>query len=221
MTDLTFTVRRLLVRDELVFKSIVRILHRQTRHNWLYMPDIDADLVVVGPAADVEACPDSMLAGRTVMDVGASELSHQPSTVNLRVGDVLAKLNGFGDRIVAERGPQPKVAPRVYDASRDEQYMLVRWPDWGLMQEDRAYLRVATVLATRPVCLHELAVKADAELALCVDFVRKLRSRDLIRITMPQSLAAIPTLAATSVDAPAPKDGSLWSRIRHRLGIAR
>jgi hypothetical protein len=227
--ELYYAVRRLKVRDELVLKSIVRILHGQTRHNWLYSPELTADLVIVGPAREVDDCPDSALVNCLIMSVGRSELSHQNSTVDLRVGDVLSRLNELGDQIVASRSNHrvAAAAQQQHDSSRDERYALVRWPDWALMQEDRSYLRIATVLAARPVGLRELANKADAEVALCVEFLRKLHERNLLRASMPVPELALapPPQSMQSQTAPAPqnaaRDGSLWSRIRSRLGIVR
>jgi hypothetical protein len=224
MIDLTFTVRRLLIRDELVLKSIIRILHGQTKHNWLYTPEFNADLVIVGPALVADDCPDSVLAGCVVMKVGASELAHQSSTVSLRVGDVLASLNGFGEQVVAARGTRPSASIQQHDSSRDEHYALLRWPDWALMQENRAYMRIATVLAARPVSLRELANKADAETALCVEFLRKLHERNLIRASTPAAVSVVKPSTPTQETKAAERsggEGSLWARIRNRLGIVR
>jgi hypothetical protein len=224
MSDLTYTVRRLLVRDELVLKSIVRILHGQTRHNWLYTPEINADLVVVGPALEVEDCPDSVLAGRVVLRLAVSELSHQASSVSMRVGDILARLNTLGEDIIAARSHTQTPSVPQHDASRDEQYALVRWPDWSLMQQDRAYMRIATVLAARPVGLYELANKADADMAVCHEFLLRLKERALLRIVTP-AVAAVaspqPRGAENRATMQPAKEVSLWARIRNRLGIAR
>jgi hypothetical protein len=232
MIDLTYTVRRLLVRDELVFKSIVRILHGQTRHNWLYTPEIDANLVVIGPAPDVEPCPDSLLEGKVLLKLGASELSHQYSTVAMQVGDILAKLNLHGEKILAARGTPLTARAQPQLASDYEHYALLRWPDWSIMQKDRLYMRIATVLAARPVGLHELANKADVDVQVCVEFLRLLNARNLIRSVAPAAAPAATSAhvngasslnrsASTAASEPSFKQPSLWGRIRSRLGIAR
>lgn len=220
MIELTYTIRRLLVRDELVFKSIVRILSGQTRHSWFYTPDMNADLVVVGPALNIEDCPDSVLVGKVLLELGTSGLSHQYSNVSMQVGDILARLNSLGEQILSGTGTQSAARATEPAVKDHECFALLRWPDWSLMQSDRAYMRIATVLAARPVGVHELANKADADVAVCVEFLRQLHARNLLRLVAPAVVHAPPPTPTAEV-AQNSKHPSLWGRIRNRLGISR
>ena len=236
IATLTFTTRYLVLRDELVLKSIVRILQGQTRHVWRYAPTFDADLLVVGHHLKTDDDCDALnLADRVMLTIKADASEQPTGNASLRVGDVLIELNRLGDIITESNGKRDLALISNGNSNPDRRFALNRWPDWKLLQGDPRYLRVATVLATRPLTMLELAQKSDCDLGTCNAFVGALDGCQLLRWEAGNE--------ASSIDAPLPSPakatgdtvrhvvsavqlsegdrakGTLWSHIRNRLGI--
>jgi nucleotide-binding universal stress UspA family protein len=103
LAEFTYTVRRLSIRDELVFKAVVRTLLGQTTQVWRYTDALDADLLVLGSeiaAAYIEPIPTPQRFKATLtvnaMDTGGEFHLSLP----LRVGEVKAMLNRLGSEIL-------------------------------------------------------------------------------------------------------------------------
>jgi hypothetical protein len=107
---LTFTVRKLAPRDELVFKSIVRALNSKMNNSWRYTDEMSADLLVLGAemlrpgAPDYEVVPED-IPGQTIIRIAAMpSVKNLHMTLPLRAGDVMHHLNLAGALIMVNRG---------------------------------------------------------------------------------------------------------------------
>lgn len=207
----TYTLRQLPLRDEVVFKSVIRVLQGKTRHTWLHSDDQDAaELVLLGdqlPAGAVSAGMEK-ISGRAVIHVSA----HGGSDFHglawpLRVADVIAQLDKAGDLIdgrvavspaspisrpaplaamqqaVHERQLQPApVQAQPAHVPADQRVSLSRWPEANLLQRDMRYIKLATVLTGKPVSIMELADRTHYPLQLCQSFVDALNAGALVRV---------------------------------------
>jgi len=228
--QLTYTIRELPMRDELVLKSIIRILHGQTRHDWQYIASPDADLLILGndsPGAEGTLDATSHH-GLTILRVGAGaapvrEDLHLP----LRVGDVLVELNRIGDFLSTERDLRNESLSGAPSGRETVEFVLLRWPDWSFLKQDPLFLRVATVLSTHPSTNYDLAAKAGVPIAVCEQFVNQLVSQGLINMKRSEATAVAATAAAATGspyisnkrDDAQGDSATLWSRIRRRLGL--
>lgn len=228
MQQLTYTIRELPMRDELVLKSIIRILHGQTRHDWQFTPSPDADLLILGNEAPQAAgtVAASSHHGLTVLRVGARAAAREDLHLPLRVGDVLVELNRIGDFLSTERDLRNESLQGAPAGREAVEFALLRWPDWSFLKQDPLFLRVATVLSTHPSTNHDLAAKAGVPLAVCEQFVNQLVSQGLINMKRtetpsPSAPGASPYISTSRSNDNAAQDDSatLWSRIRRRLGL--
>jgi hypothetical protein len=222
MSELTYTARRLALRDELVLKSIIRLLQGQTRHLWRYTDSLDADLLVLGVHENGdEAHEASTLEHRAVFHVKPDDHGHPAAPLPLRVGEVLVEFNRLGELIEAAKSSHALARHASDDESVHERIALLRWPDWSLLQQDSCYLRIATVLATRPLTQVELARKSGTDSMTCSAFIRALDLDGLLVRVAPDDIRGVPhATSATSTNAINPTKPTLWSRIRSRFGIA-
>jgi hypothetical protein len=91
------------IRDELVFKAVVRTLLGQTTQAWRYTDALDADLLVLGSelaAAYIEPIPtpERFKATLTISALDTGGKFHL--SLPLRVGEVKAMLNQLGNEIL-------------------------------------------------------------------------------------------------------------------------
>lgn len=107
---LTYTLRQLAPRDEIVFKSVVNVLHGKTRHQWQHTGAADADLVVLGSQGEARATP--VMPGHAVIQVFTDHSDHGPQALSLplRIADVIQCLDRAGDE-VRRQSPRPLAAP--------------------------------------------------------------------------------------------------------------
>lgn len=115
----TYTLRHLALRDEIVFRSVIRVLQGKTRHTWLHSDAQDAELVLLGdqlPGGEAPAASAGMekISGRAVIHVSThAGNDFQGLAWPLRIADVITQLDKAGDFIasrMAMAGSRPAAA---------------------------------------------------------------------------------------------------------------
>lgn len=229
---LSFSVEGLPPREELLLKSLVRLLDHRTHQHWAWKAG-QADLRVVGGQASVETGdsatavpvlaigqPDAQRGGHFLpLPLHADELEH---TLN-RLGAMVVHARGLG-----------LAAPDGHIAE-DEEFRLLRWPPAALL-ETPARVRLATLMTGRPTSLQLLRQRSGFAPQDCLDFLADLRRADLLESArQPASIAvgAAPIMlsAPSAPDSVLPADSrpqalardtvqpGLLARIRNRLGL--
>ena len=111
--ELSFTLRRLSIRDELVFKSVMRVLIAQTNQKWVYTDELDASVLVLGSeiaAAYIEPIPDKNLF-KAILTINALSTGGKfHLSLPLRVGEVKDMLNRIGAQLLGLAEPAPTAA---------------------------------------------------------------------------------------------------------------
>ena len=231
--NFTYTLRHLGPRDEIVFRSVIRVLHGKTRHSWLYLDHGTADLVLMGDQPADAASPSAVLTGQAVIHVNSAG-GHDLNALSwpIRTADLVTHMDLAGDQLArrceestaALSGAAPACAPQpAAPASRPlsaEQCMgLLRWPDAVLLQRDARFIKLATLLTGRPVKMAELMERSNCPLEVCQQFVEVLDSAGLLRMTHTPEAAALPAFkpAALTQQPARSESHGLLARIRLRL----
>lgn len=239
----TFTLRQLGQRDEIVLKSVIRLLQSKTMHTWLHCDDSNANLLLLG---------DQPKAGRASMGLtsGQQAVVHFNSAGRreanalawpIRTDELLRRLNEAGEQLGRRHqqpsaglpaGPaQQSAAPSGSSgASLLQRLSLLRWPDAALLQRDPRFTKLATMLTGRPVHLVDLAARSATPLDVCQGFADLLTAAGLLRVAEPAALAQTAgAQAGFATPSPRPPPTSptirpavqaprgLISRIRQRL----
>lgn len=200
---LSFSVEGLPARDELLFKSLVRLLDHRTHQHWAWQVE-DADLLVVGerpPIAPHDA------ADRTVPRLTLGE-TPPPQGLFLRLplhADALeGMLNRLGAMVIHARElGLPEARDRNERSGRGEEYRLLRWPSVALL-DTPVRMRLAAVLASRPASLQVLQQRSNASAHECADFIAALE-----RAGFAAGNGRTSTSASTGF-APSRSPESLW-----------
>lgn len=228
---LSFSVEGLPPREELLFKSLVRLLDHRTHQHWAWKID-RADLRVVGealsPGSENPAPPVPVLAvGQVDPQRGGHFL-----TLPLHADALEQTLNRLGAMVVHARGLGLAAAEAVL--ADDAEFRLLRWPPAALLEAPHR-IRLATLMTGRPTSLGVLRQRSGMGAQECLDFIADLRRSGLIENVADAAQAAPHTAAAASASAQSP-DGSqpepapsalardpvqpgLLARIRSRLGL--
>ena len=241
-----FSIEGLAPRDELLFKSLVRLLNHRTLHGWFYTPErgtapVDLRVVSDHPASSINPSPAPYFQG--VLTLSAVE-RFQPGVLMLPVrADLLEQqLNRLGQLIEttrrkcladaatanAEAAPgTPFRSSAAMTAPGERPFFLSRWPSTGLL-DSPARLRMATLLVGKSMTLAELARKTGQPLPLCSAFLDDLRRANLLTDGIalhgirPAAAKANPhtdAVLATNAPGSPPVSRGLLSRIRSRLGL--
>lgn len=237
-----FSIEGLVPRDELLFKSLVRLLNHRTQHGWFYTPEQGAELIDLRVVSDTLASSINPLPSpyfQGVLKLSAVERS-APGVLMLPVrADLLElQLNRLGQLIETTRrqlfavtaatAPATLAQPvRATAAATDRTVLLSCWPPSNLVKSP-ARLRMATILVGRPTTLAELARKTGQPLPLCIEFLDDLRRANLLTnvsvskdIHLPAANAnqQIKVVPAANGPGSVPVSRGLLSRIRSRLGL--
>ncbi len=219
---LSFSVEGLPPREELLFRSLVRLLDHRTHQHWAWKAGA-ADLRVVGEPATATATDDPPAKAVPVLAVGHVDPQRGGHFLALPLhADVLEHtLNQLGAMVVHARGlglasPDRHIGP-------DEEFRLLRWPPAALL-EAPVRIRLATLMTGRPTTLALLQQRSGLAQQDCLDFLIDLRRADLLENTRPAE-APLPTPDAAATDSrpagPARElvQPGLLARIRNRLGL--
>ncbi|MFV0676445.1 hypothetical protein [Variovorax sp. tm] len=172
---LSFSVEGLPARDELLFKSLVRLLDHRTHQHWDWQVQ-DADLRVVGDK--LSAPPEQDPAERPVplLTIGDTPPPHGPFLrLPLQADALEAMLNRLGAMLVHARelGLAAASRSRSEQVARGEEYRLLRWPSSTLLDTSMR-MKLATLLATRPATPQALQQRSGASARECADFISML-----------------------------------------------
>jgi hypothetical protein len=207
--NLSLRMEGVAAHDELLFKSLVRLLSYRTEHNWTFATD-KVDLRVIGEET-TQSPPNAGPA--SILWVGHSKLHRTPFLhLPIHANELELLLNTLGGNILA----QQKTAHQPSSFLRDELFMLQRWPPVSLLGSP-ARIRLATLMTGQPISMNTLVLRSGATAQDCEMFCQELdRAGVLQRHGAPaqpqRDMNEAPALKATP-------DMSLLSRIRRRLGI--
>lgn len=233
---LSFSVEGLPPREELLFKSLVRLLDHRTHQHWDWKAG-EADLRVVGEqlhaAADAPSVP-VLAVGQVDPQRGGHFLAlplHADAleqTLN-RLGAMVVHARGLG-LVAAEAGP-----------GEDDAFRLLRWPPAALLEAPHR-IRLATLMTGRPTSLGVLRQRSGLATQDCLDFIADLRRSGLLENVpaaapsgsfansifpsslFPDSLlpGSTPPDSRPAASRPALRETvqpGLLARIRNRLGL--
>lgn len=224
---LSFSVEGLPPREELLFKSLVRLLDHRTHQHWAWKID-RADLRVVGealpPGSENPTQPVPVLAvGQVDPQRGGHFLA-----LPLHADALEQTLNRLGAMVVHARGLGLAAAEAVL--ADDAEFRLLRWPPAALLEAPHR-IRLATLMTGRPTSLGVLRQRSGMAAQECLDFIADLRRSGLIEnvpdAAHPALHTAAPAQAAEGAQPePAPPapvrdpvQPGLLARIRSRLGL--
>jgi hypothetical protein len=234
---LSFSVDGLQARDELLFKSLVRLLDHRTHQHWTWRVE-DADLRVVGDRFPV--APDESADAIPRLTLGETPPARGPFLRLPLHADALEEmLNRLGAMVIHAREIGLSSArDRNERGGRDEEYRLLRWPSAALL-DTPVRMKLAALLASRPASLRALQQRSNAGAQECADFIAALERSGFAagsgrggagtgfaasrvpESTWPDSQA--PSSANASAPAPGTARGvvepGLLARIRSRLGL--
>jgi hypothetical protein len=229
---LSFSVEGLPPREELLFKSLVRLLDHRTHQHWAWKVH-GADLRVVGqaPSADNESPAPPVVPVLAVGQVDPQRGGHFLA-LPLHADALEQTLNRLGAMVVHARDLGLVAAEAVL--ADDAQFRLLRWPPAALLEAPHR-IRLATLMTGRPTTLGVLRQRSGMGAQECLDFVADLRRSGLLENVFEAAPASqhapaqaegsprdtVPPTAPTAPPAPVrdPVQPGLLARIRSRLGL--
>ncbi|MFM9926602.1 hypothetical protein VLK31_26700 [Variovorax sp. H27-G14] len=240
---LSFSVEGLPPREELLFKSLVRLLDHRTHQHWAWKTD-RADLRVVGQEVpsthDGPTQPQHQPQPQPVPVLAVGQADAQRGghflALPLHAEELEQTLNRLGAMVVHARGLG--LAATEATLADDEQFRLLRWPPAALLEAPHR-IRLATLMTGRPTSLGVLRQRSGLAPQDCLDFIADLRRSGLLESVREAALAAQAALAAPNAPAPSaggsqpdstatatppapthhPVQPGLLARIRSRLGL--
>ena len=220
--QLRFGILGLPAREEMLFKSFVRLLDNRSLHQWHYLPQM-ADLWVVAPGIAPPGQGSISSERRQVLIVGDTNDS---TTTHIKLPlaplNIEAALNQLGSKILSSRVviDKPNTAQ-----SYPESYRLTRWPRVNLLGT-KERMRMATLLLGKPLTINQLADYSFFSVAVCESFVQDLKATGLVQVIQIQSIptdANGATIAAHLSTEPltgkASAPSGLFARIRNALAL--
>ena len=217
----SYCIAGLPAREELVFKSLVRLLSHRGRFEWLYSPTT-SELRVVADGSKLEPQNTQQVLTLGVRDIEQVAYLCMP----LRAAELEAELERLGALISPARRlqatPDSVGSITVSALPQIEPMRMVRWPPSSLLGQP-GHMRLATLMTGRSMTVHVLAQKSGETLAVCTAFFDDLKKANLlvnainvqtIQAWEPNSNAS-PGLKPIQIAAPP----GLLARIRTRLGL--
>ena len=206
----TYSLDGLPEREALVFKSMVRLLGHRTKDAWSYSPS-SAELHVVADNMSVFALQSTL--ARQVLTLGVGNVKRQSYLrLPLHANELEAELNRLGALIFPMDGACSTLPEIPFETMP---MRMVRWPPAGLLTTTTR-VRLATLMAGKPLTLGELQQRSKENLATCTAFFADLRQSNLL--TPVAALAA--SKAAQLQTSKKPVQPGLLTRIRMRLGLS-
>lgn len=241
--SLGFSVEGLSARDELLVKSLVRLLGHRTLQQWVFQANpIQASLRIL----DAETAPAQVgfPSAAPVLLVGRSDPGRGPFLRLPPHADEFERiLNQLGAEILQARVQEPaeqELAPAESRPVGGGSFRLLRWPP-AVMLGTPWRTKLATLMVGQALPIDLLHQRSGVSLAECTAFMRELQQAGLLReavasgvVVAPASQAPAPVISAptTSVEVvvqplvpflptvAAPKaPPGLLARIRARLGF--
>ena len=207
-------------REVLVFKSMVRLLGHRTHCQWVYSP-FSTELRVMADGLPTASSTQSPLV-QQVLTLGAGNVQRQSYLrLPLHANELEDELNRLGVLIA----PVMKASTTLtFEFDEATPMRMLRWPPAGLLTTT-THMRLATLMAGKPLTLLELQQRSGVNMASCMAFFNGLRHLDLL---VPATGLSLPTAAAMQAAASKmhpqivtnPVQASLFTRIRMRLGLS-
>lgn len=224
-STLTFCVEGLPAREELLFKSFVRLLDHLTHQQWSYQPataNQRIDLLVVADGVAPTQYQNAGQSPQAVLRLGSSGANgHGYLSWPLKPGALEVELNRLGGLSIRQCGVPHVQAlftgaatggPTVIDTSKDSMRLL-QWPPARLLA-GVGRMRLATLLTGKAMRLDELVRRSALSLEICQAFVLDLQRANLLTSPSNFMKPIHPQPVLQTVTQP-----GLFDRIRMRLGI--
>lgn len=225
---LSYSVEGLPHREEVLLKSLIRLLDHRTHQNWSWKAE-QADLRVVGEQVAIAAAP--LQPPVPTLTVAHADPQRGPFlALPLHTDALEVVLNRLGAMVVHARGLG--LAATEIPIGEHEEFRMLRWPPAAVL-EAPIRLRLATLMSNRPASVLSLQQRSPATRQECADFLADLRRAGLLE--RPGAAPASPgapgaLVAASAPDSvfpdsrfPAPTRDNvqpgLLARIRNRLGL--
>lgn len=224
-----FSVEGLLDREVLVFKSMVRLLGHRTNYAWVYSP-VSTELRVVAEGWPLPGASPSIF--QQVLVLGHTNAKqHGYLCMPLHACELEVELNRLGALIA----PANRALGTCQSLPVNNTPMrMLRWPPACVLTTSMR-IRMATVMAGKPLTLQELQRRSGENLAVCAAFFEDLQRLDLLVPAGTPAAGTEATVAQPVVDAANKAPGqtvseptvvkkipiqpSLLNRIRMRLGL--
>jgi hypothetical protein len=230
-------------RDEIVFKSIVRLLKSRLETEWRHelfehlpvgtLPNIVFTNVEAWEARGRPSPPERCRLSFVTRARSAIELPKDVLRFPPRADDVLLMLRFLGrvhDAAVPTPTPAtttatdnaPPVAhtpqtPQTSVSNDTVRYRLTRWPPVSQL-DSAASIRIATALSASSIGLAHLSAVTGQPKDVCVRFIERLNVQGLIEASGVATQPAEAARAAAESNA-APVTLGLFQRIRQKLGL--
>lgn len=238
---LGFSVEGLSARDELLVKSLVRLLGHRTLQQWVFQANpAEAALHIL----DAEAVPaqGGLPARAPVLLVGRTDPGRGPFLRLPPHADEFERiLNQLGTQILQVRvqvAAEPESAPAESQPVGSGSFRLLRWPPAAMLGIPWR-TKLATLMVGQALPIDLLHQRSGVALAECAAFVRELQRAGLLREVVAPGVAVaqapqVPVLVTAATGSvefvrslapslstiPAPKaPPGLLARIRARLGF--
>jgi hypothetical protein len=212
---LNLTIEGLAARDELLLKSLIRLLDHRTHQQWSFTAQ-RFDLKVEGEGFSATHASNTDPAVPVLRIGRERQQGDHFLNLPLHADELEQMLNRIGAQIVDTRHVAPDRGAAL-PALNDQEFQLKRWPPAPLLAGS-GHLALATLLASRPTTLAELQQRSGAARSVCVAFVSELQRAELLHVRASRAAAGHP--AATPQPAmPVTAPPSLFARIRRALGL--
>lgn len=224
---LTFGVDGLSARDEMLFKTFVRMLDHLTHQQWRYQaatPNQSVDLLVLAEGSKPAAYPSPQPQVLWLSKEGTRLTGFLPWP--LRPEPLEAELNRLGglaiERLGRNRGPALFTgAATGTPIPRGVPIKLMRLQQWppAKLLTGSGRMRLATLLTGKAMCLDELVYRSALPVPQCEAFVKDLQRAGLLM--EPEVIFKPARLQDTAESAPpsAAAPQSFFAKIRKRLGL--
>ena len=229
VTPLRYSIKGLELRDEILLKSLIRLLSHRTEHQWLGATE-QAHLEITGSSAN-PACglheDNAQQPTRLIMAHDAPPEAQHFLRLPLHVNELELKLNQLG-RLIAQAptllcNATPSTTPASAAASSPT-YRLQRWPHAFLLTSSER-LKLASLLTVRPLSLAALQERSGQTRQACEGFLHDLQSAGFLQssVAFPATPQALSQAAPQAMSAPVQQRAAvplgLLARIRQRLGL--
>lgn len=216
---LSFSIEGLPAREELLLKSLVRLLDHRTHQHWSWKVEL-ADVRIVGDQVHT-ADENHPTKAAPVLHVGHVDPQRGHFLpLPLHTDMLESALNRLGALVLHARGLG--IASSEEPWTDGEEFRLSQWPPAALL-ETPTRMKLAAMLTGKPTSLAALRQRSAATTKDCTDFLDDLKAAGLIEIAVSgmTPLEGVHTLDAKAPDPqarPAVQPG-LLARIRSRLGL--
>lgn len=244
VTTLRYSIQGLEPRDEILLKSLIRLLSHRTEHQWVCATG-QAHLEVMGNPPDPasgQPQDEAQQATRLIMAHAAPPETQHFLRLPLHVNELELKLNQLGrliakaptllcnatpatTRTLAQVSPPDATPPTTpATAAPAPTYRLQRWPHAFLLTSSER-LKLASLLTVRPLSLTALQERSGQTRQACEGFLHDLQSAGFLQPSValsaePQALPqAAPQAMSALVQQRAAVPLGLLARIRQRLGL--